>query len=142
MPDSLSASVEIEVPFFDVDALSVVWHGHYVKYFEVARCKLLDKIGYNYDDMKLSGYAFPVIDLQIRYAKPIRFRQKLLVTAKLVEWEHRLVMSYQVVDVETNNPLTRGKTVQVAVSMPDQVTQFICPPVFVDKVESLLASSE
>jgi acyl-CoA thioesterase FadM len=33
---------------FDVDTMNVVWHGHYVKYLEVARCALLDKIGHNY----------------------------------------------------------------------------------------------
>ena len=34
----------IEVPFHDVDVMRVAWHGHYVKYFEIARCALLDKI--------------------------------------------------------------------------------------------------
>ena len=38
---------EIEVPFFDVDVMQIVWHGHYVKYLEVARCAFLDAIGYN-----------------------------------------------------------------------------------------------
>ncbi len=39
------------MPFFDVDSMNVVWHGHYVKYLEVARCALLDQIGHNYNDM-------------------------------------------------------------------------------------------
>ena len=34
-------SVEIEVPFHDVDALRIVWHGHYYKYLELARTQLL-----------------------------------------------------------------------------------------------------
>jgi acyl-CoA thioester hydrolase len=29
--------VELDVPFHDVDLQRVVWHGHYYKYFEVAR---------------------------------------------------------------------------------------------------------
>ena len=33
--------IEIEVPFFDLDPMNVVWHGNYVKYTEIARCKLL-----------------------------------------------------------------------------------------------------
>jgi acyl-CoA thioester hydrolase len=44
----LQAEVEMLVPFFDVDSMDVVWHGHYVKYFEVARCALLERIGHNY----------------------------------------------------------------------------------------------
>ena len=34
----LQAEIELLVPFFDVDMMEVVWHGHYVKYFEEARC--------------------------------------------------------------------------------------------------------
>ncbi|WP_258031844.1 acyl-CoA thioesterase [Campylobacter concisus] len=37
-----------KVAFFDVDSMEVMWHGNYVKYLEMARCELLDKLGYNY----------------------------------------------------------------------------------------------
>ncbi len=51
----LHIDTEILVPFFDVDSMNVVWHGHYVKYLEVARCALLDKIGHNYSAMSELG---------------------------------------------------------------------------------------
>ncbi len=53
----------MEVGFFDVDSYRVVWHGNYPKYFEIARCKLLDKIGFTYADMEETGYFYPVVDL-------------------------------------------------------------------------------
>ena len=37
--------VELEVPFHDVDMLQLVWHGHYYKYFELARTQLLRQRG-------------------------------------------------------------------------------------------------
>lgn len=43
----------IDVQFFDLDPMNVVWHGNYVKYLETARCDLLAKVGYTYDDMKM-----------------------------------------------------------------------------------------
>ena len=63
----LQAEIELVVPFFDVDMMEVVWHGHYVKYFEEARCVLLDKLGHNYRQMRDAGYAWPIIDLQVRF---------------------------------------------------------------------------
>jgi len=66
-PGVLHSDTEILVPFFDIDTMNVVWHGHYVKYLEVARCALLDKIGHNYTAMLEAGYAWPVIDMQLRY---------------------------------------------------------------------------
>ena len=119
----VACEVEIEVPFFDVDLMEIVWHGHYVKYFEIARCVLLDKIDYSYMKMRESGYTWPVIDLRIRYARPARFEQKLMVHAEISEWENRLKINYRIVDQQTGARLTRGHTCQVAV---DSVTEEMC----------------
>ena len=63
------AHVDIQIPFHDVDAMGIVWHGHYLKYFEIARCALLDSIGYNYAQMAESGYAWPIIGLRVRQSQ-------------------------------------------------------------------------
>ena len=57
------------MPFHDVDSIGVAWHGHYAKYFEIARCALLDSFGYGYNAMRESGFSWPVIDMRIRYVK-------------------------------------------------------------------------
>lgn len=135
----LHIDTEILVPFFDVDSMNVVWHGHYVKYLEVARCALLDKIGNNYSAMSDSGYAWPVIDLQLRYVRGAVFGQKLNVRANLVEWENRLKINYLISDVETGERLTRAVSVQVAVNMHNREMQLASPKVFTDAVERMLA---
>jgi len=135
----LHADTEILVPFFDVDSMHVVWHGHYIKYLEVARCALLDKIGHNYSAMSESGYAWPVIDLQLRYVRAAVFGQKLNVRANLVEWENRLKINYLISDVETGERLTRAVSVQVAVDMNNREMQLASPKVFTDAVERMLA---
>ena len=40
------AETTIEVQFYDLDPMNVVWHGNYFKYMEIARCELLKKIKY------------------------------------------------------------------------------------------------
>ncbi|PXX76405.1 acyl-CoA thioester hydrolase [Pseudomonas sp. NFIX51] len=134
----LHADTEIQVPFFDVDTMHVVWHGHYVKYLEVARCALLDKLGHNYQQMRDSGYAWPVIDLQLRYVRGAVFGQKLKVRASLVEWENRLKINYLISDLETGERLTRASSVQVAVEIASREMQLASPKVFTDAVERML----
>ncbi len=141
MEDKVSVSLDFEVPFFDVDAYRVVWHGSYVKYFEVARCKLLEHINYTYDDMENSGYFFPIVDLQIRYIKSLRFRQKVTIIATLHEWQCRLVIHYLILDKDTGQRLTKGKTVQAAVSTPDLITQFTCPDILVNNIKQALSTN-
>ncbi|MBU3055168.1 MULTISPECIES: acyl-CoA thioesterase [Pseudomonas] len=135
----LQAEVEILVPFFDVDSMDVVWHGHYVKYLEVARCALLDRIGHNYVQMRDAGYAWPIIDLQLRYVRGARFGQRLSVRADLVEWENRLKINYLITDAETGERMTRGSTVQVAVEIATREMLLASPTVFVEAVERALA---
>ena len=135
----LQAEVEILVPFFDVDMMEVVWHGHYVKYLEIARCALLDKLDHNYAQMREAGYAWPVIDLQLRYVRGARFGQRISVRADLVEWESRLKINYLISDAETGERMTRGSTVQVAVEIATREMQFASPQVFIDAVQRAIA---
>ena len=109
--------LDFEVPFYDVDSCDVVWHGHYLKYFERARCQLLDRIGYNYRDMRQDGFFFPVVDLHIRYAEALRFGQRCRVETTVLEWENRLRIRYLIEDRETGQRLTKAETTQVAVSV-------------------------
>ena len=131
----LQAEVEILVPFFDVDSMEVVWHGHYVKYLEVARCALLDKLEHNYTQMRAAGYAWPIIDLQLRYIRGARFGQRLIVRADLIEWENRLKIHYLISDAASGERMTRGSSVQVAVAIASREMLLASPKVFVEAVE-------
>lgn len=128
------AEVILEVPFHDVDVMHVAWHGHYVKYFEIARSALLDAIDYNYPQMKTSGFAWPVIDMHIRYAQPLKFQQKFKVIASFVEWENRLKIAYTVVDLITGQRLSKGYTIQVAIDMKNEQMQFVSPDILFNKL--------
>jgi len=134
----LQAEVEFQIPFFDVDSMDVVWHGHYVKYLEIARCALLGKINYGYIQMRESGFAWPVIDLQMRYIRPARFGQYVRVRADLVEWENRLKLNYLVMDAATDERMSRGSSVQVAVDMENGEMQLASPKILLDAVERIL----
>lgn len=131
---NLSAEAELEIPFFDVDPMLVVWHGHYVKYFEVARCALLRKIGYDYPDMQASGYLWPVVEIYLRYAHPARYGQRVTARARLMEYENRLKIGYVVADRGTGERLTKGWSVQVAVDAATRELQFVSPQVLLDKL--------
>ena len=136
----VSCEVEIEIPFFDVDLMEIVWHGHYLKYFEVARCVLLDKIDYNYMDMRESGYTWPVVDARLRYIKPAKFGQKIVVYAEISEWENRLRINYQIIDKLTGTRLTRGHTFQVAVEIATGEMCFESPAILMEKLGQPKAS--
>lgn len=129
-------SLNIEVPFFDVDTYRVVWHGNYPKYLEMSRCKLLETMGCSYSVMEQEGYFFPIVDIHIKYIKPLLFQQNIVVECWPIEWENRLKIDYVIKDKETNEMLCKAKTCQFAVSMPDKITQYQSPSFLIEAVEN------
>lgn len=134
MKPDWSADIELSPAFHDLDPMAVVWHGHYLKYFELARCALLQKIDYDYPQMRDSGYAWPVVDLRSKYVAPLRYEQKVKVAAKITEWENRLKIEYLVTDVESGKVLTRAYSIQVAVNMKTQEMCFSSPKILMQKL--------
>jgi acyl-CoA thioester hydrolase len=133
-PSRWSAEVEMQVQFFDLDPMQIVWHGNYVKYLEVARCALLDSIGYNYEQMQESGYAWPIIEMNLRYASAAKFGQRLVLRAGIVEWENRLRIDYLILDAASGRRLNRATTTQVAVDIASGEMCFVSPPVLFQKL--------
>ncbi|WP_192877946.1 acyl-CoA thioesterase [Fastidiosibacter lacustris] len=133
---TISHLTEIRVPFYDIDSLHIAWHGHYVKYFEVARCELLNEIGYNYNDMAASGYMWPIVDLQIKYIRPAVFGQTIQVVSSIIEYQNRLKIAYLIVDKSSQQKLTKGHTTQLAIDLKTQQLQFVSPLCLIEKIKS------
>lgn len=130
----LSAELIHRIPFFDVDSMEVAWHGHYVKYLELVRCELLEKINYNYTAMRESGFAWPIVDMRIKYIKPLRFNQDILLRATLSEWEYRILIKYEIGDVADTQRFTKAHTTQIAVDMSTQEMCYESPPILREKM--------
>jgi len=130
--------VEMEVPFQDVDAMQVVWHGNYFRYFEAARSKLLRMIDYDYAEMRASNYMWPIIETRVRFVKAVRYRQLIMVGAALMEWENRLKIDYLIRDLHSGARLTTGTTVQCAVDARNNELQLVSPPILLERLKAHL----
>lgn len=128
-PPDLSHELSLRPELYDIDSMDIVWHGNYVRYFEAARAALLEKFGYGYPAMRVSGYGWPVVDMRIKYVGPATYGQPLTVRAEIVEWENRLRIEYLVRDAATGRKLTTGHTIQVAVDMSTKEMCFVCPAI-------------
>ena len=137
----LQSEIEVEVPFHDCDPMGVTWHGCYVYYLEAARSALLNRIGYNFRQMTASGYAWPIVDLKMKYVKTTTFGQRLVVRAELEEYENRLKIAYTIADRESGEVVTKASTTHVAVDQARGDMCFVSPQVLLDKVQAALAAA-
>lgn len=78
-------TTEIRVPYADTDAMGVVYHTNYIKYFEVARGELMRSTGFAYRKMEEAGVMLPVIECACRYKVPAVYDDEILVKAVITE---------------------------------------------------------
>jgi acyl-CoA thioester hydrolase len=138
----LSAEAVVKVQFYDLDPMEVVWHGNYPRFLEMGRCALLDRLDYNYAQMRESGYAWPVVDMRIKYVRPIRMAETIIVTASLAEYENRLKLDYRIRRQSDGQVLTKAHSVQVAVSMATGEMQLESPAILFEKVRALSCAGD
>jgi acyl-CoA thioester hydrolase len=138
----ISAEIVVVAQFYDLDPMQVVWHGNYVRYFEQARCALLDKLGYSYPEMEQSGYIWPIVDLQVKYVRPVRYAQRIRVEARLIEYQNRIKIAYVCRDDASGEVLTKAQTTQLAVSLATQELSLESPAIFQTKVREALCKDD
>ncbi len=69
------------VRYRECDRMGVVYHTHYVDYFEAARTEALREMGLAYKSLEDSGIIMPVVDLSVRYRRPARYDDELVITS-------------------------------------------------------------
>lgn len=109
--------MKLTVPFYDLDPLNVVWHGNYLKYLETARCDLLKKIGYDYDNMRADGVVYPIAKMDLKYIKPCKFNQVLFLETIVEELEPSLIIKYNIFDEESGEKVFSAKSMQICVDI-------------------------
>src|SRR5688572_12454788 len=134
---AISATIEATVAFHDIDIIGVMWHGHYLKYLENARWALMDRIGFGFAAMTASGFAWPIVEMHVKYVHAARLGDQLRVRASLVEWENRLAFNYLVLRADGER-LARARSVQVAVDAASGALQFTTPQLLLDCVQRAL----
>lgn len=128
MAQSVSTSVKLKVPYYDVDLMQVVWNGNYLKYFEVARQALFRECGVDlHRYMQEKRYVFPVIRSMVKHIRPLRLDDEFMCTAVLKEARIKIVLDFEIRLIANGKVCARGRSEQVALLVPDMEMAFKIP---------------
>ena len=116
MSNSRVELIEIRVAFADTDAMGIVHHANYLKYFEVARVGWLRNKGLDYRKWQDKGQHLPLVESHCRYKRPARFEDLLTIKVKGRRDGLRVIFEYEVLNKENGILLTTGKTEHVCVT--------------------------
>jgi len=125
--------VEMVVPFHDVDGMQVVWHGNYLKYFEISMAGLFKKAGFDlYEYYRTSGYIFPITKTSTRHIRPLRFNEFFFCKVKIMGYKRQIVADYEIRRKSDNTLCVTGHTEQVTVRTADFQLEFEVPKAIQD----------
>jgi acyl-CoA thioester hydrolase len=123
-----SAEVRLKVPFHDLDPAQIVWHGNYLRYFDMARFALFKDAGVDlYDYFTGKRYAFPVIRTSTKHIAPLRYGDEFICRAKVLEARIKISLDFEIRLAGSGLVCTRGRGDQVAVKMPEMELQLEIP---------------
>lgn len=127
----LQEDTEVVVRFNEADPLGIVWHGHYIRYFEDGREAFGRRYGVSYLDFYREGIAVPVVSVQCDYKKPVRYGERVIVRSIYETTPAaKLRFSYKVYEADTQELVATGSTVQVFVDGKTFQLQLTVPEFF------------
>ncbi len=103
--------IEHEVPFHDVDLTNRVWHGHYYKYLELARTALFRACNLEDEELVPRRFSLYVIETRCRHVFPLRYSERMRVSAWFRDVEHRLAIGYEVTNLSQGRRAARAHTI-------------------------------
>jgi acyl-CoA thioester hydrolase len=97
-----SAETQIRVRYAETDQMSIVYHGNYFQYFEVARAEAIRKLGFTYADIEDMGFLMPVADVTAKFLRPVIYDQLITVKAIIKDYlnDERIEFHHEVYSAE------------------------------------------
>jgi acyl-CoA thioester hydrolase len=97
------------VRYRECDPMGVVYHTHYIDYFEAARTEGLRELGIAYRDVEERGIIMPVVKLDVQYKRPARYDDLLTIETRFETMPSvRVPIDYTVRRAESDDVLVTG----------------------------------
>ena len=127
----ISHEVKLSVPFHDLDPMHIVWHGNYLKYFDIARFGLFSSAGIDlYEFYKKTNYLFPLTKTSTKHIIPLKYNDAFTCKATVIEAQIKIVIDFEIRRPGrsgSDEVCTKGRGEQVAVKYPEMEIMFQIP---------------
>jgi acyl-CoA thioester hydrolase len=128
----LKTQVEHTVNFNEVDMMGVVWHGHYFRFFEMAREAFARAHGIDVDELIEATLGAPIVKAGMKFKAPARYGDALVIEARhRIRKEPKFVIDYRVMHRNSGRLLAVGQTTQIFTGPDGEVFYF--PPPLLEK---------
>ena len=109
--------VEHRVNFYDTDAMAVVHHANYIRWFEIGRVAFLRRAGITLNELMEDGDVFPITEVSAKFLASGRFDDVLVIeTSPTALTKAKMAFDYRVLRPADGAVLVTGHTQNVFTS--------------------------
>lgn len=111
---TLEHTFEQDIRFSDVDSMAVVWHGHYVRFFEDGRETWGKKYGLTYLDVYNHNFFTPIVSMHCEHLSPLTYGDTAIIETTFVDTPAaKLFFDYKIYRKSDGALSATGETTQV-----------------------------
>lgn len=125
----LTNRTEVSVRFSEVDALGIVWHGHYLKFFEDGREAFGKQYKLGYLDIYKENLATPLVNINVDYKKTVKYGDSVIIETTFINSAAaKIIFHYKIYRASDNELVAKGESTQVFITLDHEL--FITTPPF------------
>ncbi len=128
---------EIRIRYDEVDKMGYVYHGNYAKYYHISRTELLRKIGISDKVLENHNILLPVIEMNIKYKKPIFYDDIVTIKTSLHKIPTAKMIFHHEVHNHNNEVVNQADSVVAFVDINTR-KPMVAPQFIVDKIKSYI----
>lgn len=131
-------TVRHKVNFYDTDAMAVVHHSNYIRWFEIGRVEFLREAGITLNQLMDDGYVFPITEVSAKYVNSAKFDDELIIeTTPEALTKAKMAFTYRILRASDDTLLVTGRTQNVFTSMETgKITRL--PETYYNKLKAML----
>lgn len=106
------SETHVRVRYAETDQGGVVYHSHFLVWFEVGRAELCRNHGFNYRDMERSADAYlPVTEVRVLFRNPAFYDDEIRILTRIRSLRSRaIVFEYRALRASDRTLLAEGET--------------------------------
>ena len=102
---------ERKINYYETDKMGIVHHSNYIRFFEEARCALLEESDLPYDLMEEKGIMSPVLGFSCKYKQHVTFGDIIEIHAYIKDFTGvKFTVGYEIYNKKTNALCVSGES--------------------------------
>ena len=129
---TLTNTTSVPVRFSEVDALGIVWHGHYLKFFEDGREAFGRQYELGYLDIYKNNFATPLVKINVDFKKTVKYGDHIkIITTYVYSPAAKIIFRYGIFRESDGELVATGESTQVFMNLEHEL--YITVPEFFEK---------